>query len=368
MPKAKRAARPVYYPDYLGLKTLLSSQKPESVKAGRPAHDEMLFIVVHQTYELWFKLILHELDSVHRLFAADSIDEKSMGTAVARLVRVTEVQKLLIDQLRILETMTPLDFLEFRDLLSPSSGFQSVQFRLIENRLGLKADRRLTYNQCPYTAHNKPKDQRTIKNSETEPSLFTLVEKWLERTPFLDLKNYNFWLGYRQAVDKMLTRDRGIIENNPLFSAEESKRQLAKWEETSAHFASILDERRYADLQRQRLRRLSYKAIRAALFINLYRDQPILQQPFRLLTVLADMDELLTSWRTRHALMVRRMIGMKIGTGGSSGYQYLASTVEAHKIFTDLFDLSTFLIPRSELPKLPPDMERRLAFHHTCEL
>ena len=77
------------------------------------------------------------------------------------------------------------------------------------------------------------------------------------------------------------------------------------------------------------------------------------------------MDELLTSWRYRHALMVRRMIGLKIGTGGSSGYQYLADTVDSHKIFSDFFDLSTFLISRSALPKLPAAVERRLGFYHS---
>ncbi|MGH2574324.1 MAG: tryptophan 2,3-dioxygenase family protein, partial [Ignavibacteria bacterium] len=137
---------PIYYSDYLQLDKLLKSQKPKSEEYGHPAHDEMLFIIVHQAYELWFKLIIHELDSIINMFKDESIDEKSIGIAVSRLQRITEIEKLLIDQLRVLETMTPLDFLDFRDFLIPASGFQSFQFRLIENKLGLKSAQRILYN------------------------------------------------------------------------------------------------------------------------------------------------------------------------------------------------------------------------------
>src|SRR5260221_2792489 len=132
----------VDYGEYLRLGALLACQSPKSAELGRPAHDEMLFVVVHQVYELWFKQILHELDSVMGLFRSDSVDERSIGVAAARLTRITEIQKILVDQLHVLETMTPLDFLEFRDLLVPASGFQSWQFRIIENTLGLRSARR----------------------------------------------------------------------------------------------------------------------------------------------------------------------------------------------------------------------------------
>jgi tryptophan 2,3-dioxygenase len=86
--------------------------------------------------------------------------------------------------------------------------------------------------------------------------------------------------------------------------------------------------------------------------------------PFRVLTALVAIDEGLTLWRYRHALMVNRMIGSKIGTGGSSGQDYLKATVEAHRIFTDFFNLSTYLVPRSMLPRLPQELQRELGFHH----
>jgi len=109
-------------------------------------------------------------------------------------------------------------------------------------------------------------------------------------------------------------------------------------------------------------RRLAYPAFLAALMIMLYRDEPILQSPFRLLTALVDIDEGLALWRYRHALMVHRMIGAKIGTGGSSGQDYLRRTIEAHRVFLDFFNLSTYLIPRSLLPRLPAELERALGF------
>jgi len=108
--------------------------------------------------------------------------------------------------------------------------------------------------------------------------------------------------------------------------------------------------------------RMSLAAVQAALFITVYRDQPVLQLPFRLLTALMDIEESLTLWRYRHALMVQRMIGVKIGTGGSSGHDYLRRTVDAHRVFADLFQLSTYLIPRSALPPLPPDVQSQMGF------
>ena len=113
--------------------------------------------------------------------------------------------------------------------------------------------------------------------------------------------------------------------------------------------------------------RLSPQAVQAALFITVYREMPAVQQPFRLLSLLMDIDETLTFWRHRHALMVERMIGRKIGTGGSSGHAYLRSTAERHRIFGDLFQLSTFLIPRSSLPELPAEVKRRIGFVYASE-
>src|SRR5882672_8471051 len=109
---------PLYYWSYLDLDTLLSAQKPRS-----KAHDEMLFIVVHQAFELWFKQVLTELDTILEVMGGEVVEEKEMGTVLSHLNRITAIQRLLVDQIDVLETMTPLDFLDFRDLLIPASGF-----------------------------------------------------------------------------------------------------------------------------------------------------------------------------------------------------------------------------------------------------
>ena len=356
---------PLYYADYLQLARLLSSQSPKSTELGRPAHDEMLFIIVHQVYELWFKQILHELDSVIAIFGKEYVDEKHIGVAVARLQRITEIQKLLIDELHVLETMTALDFLEFRDLLYPASGFQSYQFRLIENRLGMLPDQRLLYNKEAYFSHLSGEHQKVIKQSESEPSLFSGVERWLERTPFLEFEGFRFWDHYKRAVEDMLQADRDAIMSNTVSSDGEKKQQLAEVEKNRENFEALLDAGKHDGLMERGMCRLSHKALLAALLIELYRDEPILHLPFRLLTVLIDMDEQWTTWRYRHAQMVQRMIGNKIGTGGSTGYSYLKATTDKYKIFSDLFNLSTFLIPRSRLPELPPDVRKSLDFQYS---
>ena len=358
---------PVDYGEYLRLDTLLSSQVPRSEALGRPAHDEHLFIVVHQAYELWFKQILHELDSLLALFRADSVDERSVGVAVSRLQRVVEIEKLLVDQLRILETMTPLDFLDFRDMLVPASGFQSVQFRLLENKLGLRDAGRAAMERSPAGGKLSEAQRAALRASEEGPSLFALVEQWLERTPFLGVPGWDFWEQYAAAVAAMIAADRETFGENPALGEGERRAQLAELGRTEASFSAVLDEAAHARLVGEGRRRLSHRATRAALVSHLYRDQPLLHLPFRVLTLLVDVDELLATWRYRHALMVHRMIGTKIGTGGSSGHRYLLATVEKNKVFGDLYDLSTFLISRSALPALPREMERRLGFHFQRE-
>ncbi len=355
---------PLYYADYLKVEALTSSQHLRSVAFGEPAHDEMLFIIVHQVYELWFKQILFELESVRDMFLGDTVDDTHIGTAVARLERVTEIEKILIDQLRVLETMTPLDFLDFRDFLFPASGFQSVQFRRVENLLGLRPEQRQLYNQHAYHTRLAPEHRVLLEQTEREPSLHDLVERWLERTPFIEFGGFRFWDAYRDAVHAMLDDDQRVIESNHTLTEEQKLMQLAELHRTRASFEAVIDPATHARLQAEGSRRLSHKAMQAALLIMLYRDQPILHMPFRLLDVLIDIDELLTTWRYRHSLMVHRMIGMKIGTGGSSGHQYLRSTAENHKVFVDLINLSTCLLPRKALPTLPPEVAQHLGFRY----
>lgn len=113
--------------------------------------------------------------------------------------------QLLVDQVPILETMTPLDFMDFRDFLSPASGFQSLQFRLLENKLGVKTEHRVKYNQkYSEVFASDPCAIERLSITESEPSLADLVQKWLERTPGLETNGFNFWGKFQGSVEKLL--------------------------------------------------------------------------------------------------------------------------------------------------------------------
>jgi tryptophan 2,3-dioxygenase len=359
----KKSSKSQYYKDYLRLSKILDSQNLISDEFNQHAHDEMLFIITHQVYELWFKQIIYELDSILDIFEVQNIDESNIGTSISRLNRIIEIQKILVDQIRVLETMTPMDFLDFRDFLVPASGFQSVQFRKIENKLGLLSKNRFSYGGANYKSYLDKIDNKEVTDSESGNTLFVLIEKWLERTPFLNWGKTSFWNEYELAVKKMLSDDRAIIETNNKLSEDEKKKHLNEYKKTELSFGVVLNEKEHSKMVNNGSWRLSYKATQAALLILLYRDQPILHNPYLLITKLADVDELFTTWRYRHVLMVSRMIGKKIGTGGSTGSTYLSETAQKHRVFSDLSELTTFLIPRSALPKLPREIKDKLNFY-----
>jgi tryptophan 2,3-dioxygenase len=356
--------RELYYADYLRLDRLLSAQEPRSAATGEPVHDEMLFIIVHQAYELWFKQIIWELGSVVSIFSQDRVDEADMGTVVSRLRRITAIQILLTEQIGVLETMTPLDFLEFRDYLFPASGFQSAQFRMVENLLGLRREDRLLLAGAPYTARLSDEDRERVERYEEAAGLFESVERWLERTPFLERGDFRFWEAYESAVEQRILADREVVATNPTLSKEEKEMQLGEFEETLKKFEAVFDADKHANEQAAGRLRLSHRAFQAALFITLYRDQPALQEPYRILELLMDIDEGFTMWRYRHAQMVMRMIGGRVGTGGSAGAKYLEKGAARSRVFADLAAMSTFLVPRSDRPELPEDIVESMHFRY----
>jgi tryptophan 2,3-dioxygenase len=370
-PKASNASASLSYGSYLKLDTLLACQqlqtaltKPGQTSLPTPAHDELLFIITHQAYELWFKQILHELHAALNILNAPQVPELMLGRLVHHLERVVVIQKVLIDQMAILETMTPLDFLDFRDSLGPSSGFQSYQFRAIENILGLQRAKRLPYNNAPYESLMKPHEQSFATAPENVASLFDALDAWLARTPYVQYASagFDFWHALQTRVHEMLHRDAETITASPLLNDAARAAQLARLDITRREFETIFHKESYEAVRAEGKRRLSFEAFCAALMISLYRDEPMYQTPFRLLTALLNIDEGLILWRHRHVLMVSRMIGAKIGTGGSSGVDYLRNTVSAHRIYGDLFDLSGYLIARSQLPPLPDALRAALDF------
>lgn len=324
----------VYYGEYLQLDKITGAQSPESFKEGKtPAHDEMLFIIIHQAYELWFKQILFEVNSVIEIMSRPALNDNSpeMQTVVHRLRRVTTILKVLVQQIDIMETMTPMDFLEFRDMLRPASGFQSYQFKILEAKLGLKFEHR--HGQDYYTSQLKEQDIAIIKAAENGRSILELINAWLERMPFI---TPDFWNNYQQ------------VYVNSLAEAEKNN---------AASFASV-----FTDATGEADRALTPKACRAALFIMLYRGYPMLELPFQLLDTLLEIDNQLGNWRNRHINMVRRMIGTRIGTGGSTGAGYLKGAMDKHYIFKELAQLNSFLIDRRLLPVLPKELVVHLGY------
>lgn len=334
----------MYYSSYLQLDKVLNAQQLESERLGKHAHDEMLFIVIHQAYELWFKQILFEVQSVHGIMSSEKINDNNpeLQVAVRRLSRVVEIMRLLVDQINVMETMTPLDFLDFRDMLRPASGFQSMQFKILETKLGLKVAER--HGQQYFTSQLKPEDADMIYALEKEVPLLALVNNWLERMPYFN--QTEFWTGWENG--KPFWNHYREIYSDSLGDGEKQNIKV---------FDELFMTDRAPDVHK-----LSDKARRAALFIMLYRDYPILQNPYRLLNLLLEIDELLATWRWRHMNMVHRMIGTRVGTGGSTGKGYLREAALKHYIFGELAELTSFLVQRANLPQLPQALEKKLGF------
>jgi len=365
------ASEPLSYSDYLHLDKVLNAQYPVSQKYGNLAHDEHLFIVIHQTYELWFKQIIFELDSVISLLAKPVVDDRCILVVVSRIQRINMIWKLLNDQIHILETMAPTDFIDFRGYLSTASGFQSLQFRVFENKLGLAESFRIKYNQLSYNhVFTDTESRESLNKSEQEPTLLKLINAWLERTPGLvsfDVNEkgtrveYNYLLKeYEKSVHRYL-KDTYVTPAEEEIDEAERKGLLDEYKKNLEAFATIFDEEKHNKLMERGERKLGHKALWGALFIWLNRDEPRFHLPYQLLYILTELDALINRWRYSHALLAQRQVGNKAGTGGSSGYSYLRSTAsDRYKIFNDIVNLSTWLIPREYIPKIDEDVRRRL--------
>ena len=264
MPKSK----PLTYAHYLKLRELLALQQPLS---EGPEHDETLFIVIHQVYELWFKVMLHELDHLMASLEADD-----SVTALHTLKRILTILKLLVSQIDVLETMTPLEFLSFRDRLEAASGFESHQFRELEYVLGQK-DRR-HFERFPDDSN----ERAALEQRFAAPSLWDVFIKYLAKE------------GHRVPAEA-LSRDPA----SPTAADPKIQKML----------------------------------------IGVYRDD---SKNMQICERLVDLDEGLQEWRYRHVKMVQRTIGTKGGTGGSSGAEYLASTL-FKPVFPDLWAIRTEL-------------------------
>ena len=320
------------YWDYLQLLPLLDLQGGLERDDSKLSEDELHFIVVHQVFELWLKLILREIRLGRDRMVAEWVPERHVPHVVRHLRRVNEILKLTIDGFGVLETLTPQDFLAFRAKLGESSGFQSFQMRQMELLLGLKPMDRphpggpadpIALIESAAKAHGADGIVRELARTRSEPSLRDALLTWLGRTPIQGSSPID--LGDEQIVRVFLAGYRRGLE-------QYDARLLDEFDQ----FVSAPDTRRHRA---------------GLLFIESYRDLPLLSWPYVLIETVVEMEELLVLWRTRHARMVERMIGRRSGTGGSPGVAYLDATTQ-HRIFHEFWTVRTILLPRPFLPAL----------------
>jgi tryptophan 2,3-dioxygenase len=343
----------LYYSKYIELDKILDSQHPRSFEKMENGNDEMLFIIIHQVYELWFKQMIFELDLVRHIFIQGKINDNSddMSKVVYKLKRIGRILELINQQVSVLETMTALDFLEFRNVLLPASGFQSKQFRLIEAKLGLKMEHRYKrrYYKSTRRGSMSESDLQEVDQAESESTLKELIIRWLERMPFFDEK---YWMKYKQITEPDLSEKHKFwLDYRIAYQNSLSENEAGRLRE----FDKVFFEEGRGDV--------TPAAMRAALFITIYRNLPIFHLPFELLNTLSEIDELLSNWRYRHFMMVRRMIGLRVGTGGTSGAGYLEGTLNQHYAFREITEVATFLIERSKRPVLPNALTEKVSFN-----
>ena len=259
------------YNSYLKVPEILELQKLQS---NPPHHDELLFIVIHQAYELWFKLVLHEMES-----AIESMGDGRVLRARHFVARVVEIMRVLIQQIHILETMKPAEFLGFRDRLMPASGFQSSQFREVEYLAGLR-------------------DKRYLKFFDNQPQTKAKLEARLSQRSL------------RDAFYQMLSRKGLEVPENALEAIESGDEKVR---------GKVLE-----------------------VLANFYSDPEQEHPMFVLMESLVDFDQGLALWREHHVRVVERVIGFKRGTGGSSGVSYLKTTLDK-KAFPLLWEVRSML-------------------------
>ena len=295
------------YSEYLRLEELLKLQTGVEGETRNISNDELHFILVHQNFELWFKLVINELTCTRNILSSDYVEETKLPQAVHHMERVIETFKLMSQQWRVMETLEPQDFLNFRDELGTASGFESFQMRELESLMG-----------------SKWIDGKLIGKPETSNSLYDVTCDWLERTPI-------------QGSVYGSTNDEKNVDD---FIADYLSAHKKLYPDTNKDAVNFFEEE--SSLRRRRA---------GLVFIESYRELPLLAWPRKLISTLIELEQSMILWRTSHARMVERMIGRRIGTGGSSGVDYLDMTTK-YRVFVDLWAVRSILIKKEALPEL----------------
>ncbi len=359
---ASGGAPPSYW-DYLRLDRLLDLQGGLEGDEAQLMPDELHFIVVHQTLELWFKLVLRELRLARDELGADFVPETTVPLVVHHVGRVNSILALAVDQFRVMETLTPQDFLAFRDKLMPASGFQSFQMRELEILAGLSLEERRAAglgdplgtfrgaaDGSPGTALAKARIEAVLG----EETLRSALYRWLGRTPIQGsapgaaddaARVEGFVSAYLEAMARHGEAQQERFTAVGVLSAGDAEARIRGHLEGARAF---LEAR---DVDDEAARATARRVRAALLFIESYRDLPLLSWPRTLIDAVVELEEQLVLFRHRHARMVERIIGRRTGTGGSDGVDYLDRTTKM-RIFRELWMVRTILLPREAVPPL----------------
>ncbi len=359
------AKKPSTYWDYIKTEELLALQGGLVADDRSLSSDEVVFIVVHQIDELWFKLALRELEEVRDLFASVKVPEQTLSSVTRGIRRAV----LLFDQIAshfvLMETLTTRDYLGFRDKLSPASGFQSAQMRELEIVLGLRPDERIPLgheNSYMDALRNddgtpSPAFHRVERRLADTPSLKQALDDWLFRTPIQGSRPEDE--GDEAQVEKFIaaylaakSRENDKVKATAIGEARtdaDRKRLEARYQGELDAAKRFLFAEDIVEVE-ERARRVRIRA--ALLFIESYRELPLLAWPREVIDSIVALEQGFVIWRQRHARMVERVIGRRTGTGGSAGVDYLDRTALRYRIFHDLWAVRTLLIRRTALPEL----------------
>jgi tryptophan 2,3-dioxygenase len=323
---AAQPGRRTYW-DYLKIPQLLTAQDPVTRH-----HDEMQFIIVHQVYELWFKLTLHEMIHVQSMLKEKDVSDLALMRAHHYMERANAVWGIMVQQIHVIETMRPIDFLAFRSALTPASGFQSLQLRLIETLCGLTDDQRITYGGQDYREFaGFPKEMiDQIDQVQKTGSLRDLLLPFLAEIPLRSADRE--WVVSR-AREHGMQREARLEQ---MFTGDELQRD------------NIVRERNAREAALNPL--LENHGFQVLLAVYTWPEK--FGTAYQLCEDLIQFEESFILWRTHHARTVERFIGKKIGTGGSTGVPYLENTAR-YRIFEELWAVRTLLVHPDETPAEP---------------
>jgi len=355
------ANRATTYWDYIRVDELIDLQGGLEHDESSLSGEEVLFITVHQVFELWFKLVLRDVIAARDLFGAEEVAEQELSGAVARLRRATTIFRVAASHFEVVETLGTREYLEFRDKLMPASGFQSAQLRCIEIYLGLEDSERIPFGGS--NSHMRsletpgggstPSLDRALAAKADAPSLREAIESWLARTPIDGVSHDDS--AATERLDSFIDRYLEAHDKALAASAERAK-SLAGPEDGSRVEAMYAGEREALESflrpseEEGGARRGRVRA--AMLFIETYRDLPLLAWPREVQAALIEFEQAMLVFRQRHARMVERVIGRRTGTGGTAGVDYLDQTAMTYRVFRDLWSVRTLMLPVSAAPPL----------------